>query len=141
MTGSLTSAAHACSTGAIERRRGRRFPLRLSCRLCPVSMEKAEFAGTVIDISRSGILIALGSAEISGVPRPDDAVRVVVDLPRHRLFSPRCLECIATVVRLVVLKTQIQVAVEIRRTRVTDQNPREASAHDWFSAPVGGMIQ
>jgi len=99
-------SGHVFSDGSIERRHGRRFNLRLSCRLCPVSMEKVEFAGTVVNISRSGILMALDSTEITRVLRPDEAVRVVVDLPRHPLYSPRCLECTATVVRIVAAKTQ-----------------------------------
>ena len=92
MTATQKNAAYVCSTGVIERRRGRRFPLRLTCRLCPVSMEKPEFAGTVINISRSGILMALDSPEILRVLRPQAVVRIAVDLPRHPLFSPRYLE-------------------------------------------------
>jgi len=129
------------SASSVERRRGRRFALRLSCRLSPVSMKKADFAGTVINISRSGILMALDSAEIPTVVRPDDVVRVVIDLPRHPSFSPRCLECIATVVRLVVVQTQTQVAVQIGRTRVTDRDPTSEPGRDWLRAPVEGVIQ
>jgi len=141
MTGTQSSAAHDYSPGAIERRRGRRFPLRLNCRLCPVLMEKAVFAGTVINISRSGILMALDSAEISRVLRPDAVVRVVVDLPRHPLFSPRCLECTARVVRIVVAKAQTQVAVEIGQIRVTDQNTEGTSISDWFGGHIEVLIQ
>jgi len=115
--------------------------LKLSCRLCLVAMEEAEFSGTVINISRSGILMALDSVEISGVLRPDAAVRVTVDLPRHPLFSPRFLECTARVVRIVVVKTQTQVAVEIGQIRVTDQNAKCTSMADWASAPMQGFIQ
>lgn len=133
--------AHAPSTAPLERRRGRRFPLPLSCRLYPVTLEKAEFAGTVINISRSGILMALDSPGASGVLRAEEAVRVVVDLPRHPLFAPRCLDCLARVVRIVVPLTQTQVAVEIKRIRVSDQNVRGNSTGDWFSAPIQGPIQ
>jgi hypothetical protein len=135
------SAALVPSAGAMERRRGRRFPLRLSCRLCPVSMQGAGSGGTVIDISRSGILLTPDSAETSAVLSPGDPVRVSVDLPQHPLFSPRCLECLATVVRVVVRETQTQVAVEIGRIRVRDRNPKENSTDCWFSAPTEGIIQ
>ena len=107
----------------------------------PVSKEKVAFAGAVINISRSGILVGLDSAQISGLLRPDEVVRVVVDLPRHPLFAPRCLDCLATVVRVVVPMTQTQVAVEIKRIRVSDQNVRGNSTSDWFSAPIRGLIQ
>ena len=85
--------------------------------------------------------MALDSPVVSGVLRPEDVVRVVVDLPRHPLFSPRCLDCLATVVRIVVPKTQTQVAVEIGQIRVTDQNVKGISTSDWFSAPIEGLIQ
>ena len=104
-------------------------------------MAMAEFAGSVINISRSGILMALDSAETLGVLKPDAEVRVVVDLPRHPLFSPRCLECTATVVRMAVARTQTQVAVEIGQIRVTDQNLKETPISDWCGAHIGGLIQ
>ena len=141
MTGTQSSAAHDYPPGAIERRRGRRFPLRLNCRLCPVLMEKAVFAGTVINISRSGILVGLVSAQISGLLRLDDVVRVVVDLPRHPLFSPRCLECTATVVRIVAAKAQTQVAFAVGQMQVRDQTTRAVLTRDLLSAPIEGLIQ
>jgi len=140
MLGTQQSAL-VSSSSPTDRRRGRRFNLRLSCRVCPVSTENVAFAGTVINISRSGILVGLDSAQISTVLAPHDVVRVVVDLPRHPLFSPRWLECIATVVRIVPAQAQTQVAVEIGQIRVTDQNSKVASASDWHSAPIEGLIQ
>jgi hypothetical protein len=124
-----------------ERRRGRRFNLEVTCRVCPVSTENVEIAGTVINISRSGILVAVDSAEISTLARPDAIVRIVVDLPRHPLYSPRCLECITTVVRVVTSKAQTQLALETGQIQVTDQNTRAISTRDWFSAPIEGLIQ
>ena len=126
---------------SIDWRRGRRFSVRLSCRVCPASTGRVEFAGTVINISRSGILVRLDSAQISGVLRFDDVVRVVVDLPRHPLFSPRCLECSATVVRIVAAKAQTQVAFEIGQMQVKDQNAKAISTRDWLSVPIEGLIQ
>jgi len=126
---------------SVERRRRRRFSLRLSCRVCPVSTESVEFAGAVINISRSGILVELDSAQISRVLRSDGVVIVVVDLPRHPLFSPRCLECTATIVRIVAAKDQAQVAFEIGQMLVKDQNTKAISTRDWLSAPLQGFIQ
>ncbi len=126
---------------SVERRRERRFSLRLSCRVCPVSTESVEFAGTVINISRSGILVGLDSAQISRVLRPDGVVLVVVDLPQHPLFSPRCLECTATIVRIVAAKDQTQVAFEIGQLQVKEQNTKAISTRDWLSAPLQGLIQ
>ena len=124
-----------------ERRREFRFSLRLSCRVCLAPTERVEFAGTVINISRSGVLVGLDSAQISGVLRPDGTVRLVIDLPRHPSFSPRCLECIATVVRIVAAKAQTQVAFEIEQMQVKDQNTEAISTPDWLSAPIEGLLQ
>jgi hypothetical protein len=126
---------------SIERRSGRRFSLRLSCRVCLVSTERAEFAGTAINISRSGILVGLDAAQISSVLKPDDVVRVVVDLPRHPLFSPRCMEFTATVVRIVAAEAETQVAFEFRRMQIKDQNTKAISTRGWLSAPIENLIQ
>ena len=105
---------------AVERRNGRRFSMWLSCRLRLVSTENVEFVGTVIDISRSGVLETFDSAEVSRVLGLDDVVLVLIELPQHGLSTLRCLECSAKVVRIVAAKPQTQVACEIRRMQVTD---------------------
>jgi hypothetical protein len=51
------------------------------------------------------------------------------------------LECTARVVRIVVAKTQTQLAVEIGQMRVTDQNTGGISPQDWLSAPFEDLIQ
>jgi hypothetical protein len=70
---------------SIERRRGHRFSLRLNSRVCPVSTERVEFAGSVINISRPGILVGLDPAQIFRVLRPDYVVRVVVEIRQRRV--------------------------------------------------------
>jgi hypothetical protein len=125
----------------LERRRGLRFNLRLSCRVFPVSTEGIEFPGTVINISRSGILVGLDSAQIATLLKPQSLVRVAVDLPRHPAFSPRFFECTATVVRIVAAEAQTQVALEIGRIRVNERNAKATSTADWLSAPIEGLIQ
>jgi PilZ domain len=135
------NSAQASSTDPVERRRGRRFNLRLGCRVCTVSTERVEFPGTVVNISRSGILVAFDLAQVAGVLGPDHEVRVVIDLPRHPLFSPRCLECTARVVRMVVAKAQTQVAFEIGQMQVTNQNPRGAAPREWLGGSFEGPIQ
>ena len=129
------------SLGFIERRHAPRFRLRLSCRLCLISLEKEEFAGTLINISRSGILVTLASAGLSRLPRPDEQVRLTVDLPRHPLFSPRCLECAARVVRVVAAQDKTHVAVEIGRMWVTSQSASTTSSGSWSGSPPSDLIQ
>ena len=135
------NGAHAASTASMEQPHPRGPGLGLSCRLFPTSMGSVELAGTVVDISRSGILIALGSEQVSGAPEPDAVVRVVVDLPQHPWFSPRCLECIGSVSEVLPLEAQVEVAVQIRQMRVTDQGTEGISSHDWLSAPSEEPIQ
>ena len=85
--------------------------------------------------------MGLDAAQFSRVLKPDEVVRVVVDLPRHPLFSPRCLECTATVVRIVAAEAQTQVALEFGQMQVKDQNTKTISTRDWLSAPIEGLIQ
>jgi len=105
---------------AVERRHGRRFSMWLSCRLRLVSMENVEFVGTVIDISRSGVLVTFDSVEVSRVLGLDDVVLVLIELPQHALSTLQCLECSAKVVRIIAAKPQTQVACEIWRMQVTN---------------------
>jgi len=106
-----------------------------------LSKDRAEFAGTIINISRSGILVGLDSAQISRVLRFDAVVRVEVDLPRNPSFPPRCMECAATVVRVVAGEAETQVAFEIGRMRVKDQDPKAIPTSDWLGASIQGPIQ
>ncbi len=131
MTWDQTSGASAGSPGAIGQRCGRPFALRLSCRLYPVWMRTAQVPGTVVNISLSALFIEIDSAKFPEVLRREAPVRVVVDLPRHPSFSPRCLECTGAVVRLVAAEAQIHVAVQIERIQVTEQRADEPSGGDW----------
>ena len=140
MLGTLRSTYHSLDFPN-ERRRGRRFTLPLNCRVRPFLPGSTDFAGTVINISRSGILVGFDSAEISGVLKPHDLVRIEIDLPRHPLFSPRCLECSATFIRSRVSKTQTQIAFEIGQMQVKDQGATDGSMPDWLSGPLQGLIQ
>jgi|WetSurMetagenome_2_1015567.scaffolds.fasta_scaffold243706_1 hypothetical protein len=127
--------------GSIERRRRPRFSTRLSCRVSPASKERTAFSGTVIDISRSGVLVRLDSEQVSRVLKPDGVVRVVIDLPRNPEFSPRCLECIATVVRIVAAEAHTEVAFEIERMRAKEQDAKATSKSDWLGSAIEGPIQ
>lgn len=124
-----------------ERRRGRRFNLRLNCRVRPVSMENTEFAGTVINMSRSGILVGFDLVEVSLLLKSHDSVRIVIDPPRHPLFSPRCLECSATLIRTCSSKAQVHIAFEIGQIQVRGPTKNTISMPDWLSGPFRGLIQ
>jgi hypothetical protein len=106
-----------------------------------LAKDRAEFAGTIINISRCGILVGLDSAQISRVLRPDAVVRVEVDLPRNPSFPARCMECAATVVRVVAAEAETQVAFEVGRMRVKDQAPKAILTSDWLSATIRGPVQ
>jgi len=124
-----------------ERRSGRRFSLQLSCRVCPLSQRSAELAGSVINISRSGMLVGLDSPRVPWILRPEAVVRVVLDLPRNPMYSPRCWECTARVVRIVPAGAQTQVAFRIGHMQAKDKNMNAISTSDWLRSPLEGLIQ
>jgi len=124
-----------------ERRSGRRYSLQLSCRVCPLSQASAELAGFVINISRSGMLVGLDSRRVPWILRPKAVVRVVLDLPRNPLYSPRCWECTARVVRIVPAGAQTQVAFTVGRMQAKEKNTNAISTSDWLRSPIEGLIQ
>ncbi|HSW51349.1 MAG TPA: hypothetical protein VLH09_14285, partial [Bryobacteraceae bacterium] len=93
------------------------------------------------NISRSGILMEFDSAGIPAHLKAGDPVRAAIDLPRHPLFSARCLECAATVVRLDAAPLRTQVAVSIGRICVREKGHRAASRRGWSRAPIVGPVQ
>lgn len=123
---------------AVERRRGRRFQLRLSCRVAPAFREGTELPGSTNDISRSGVCVLLKDVtDPASVPRMGESVRVLIDLPHTAIIAPRCLECLGTAVRREAReKNEFLLAVEIRRIRVCDRNGQTHHPGDSFLASV-----
>ena len=124
---------------APERRRGHRFPLRLSCRVTFPWKESRELLGDTADISRSGVKVvfeeAVTSDELPGIGEP---ARILIDLPHSSHISPRCLECWGLMVRTEVLEAQrLAAAFEIRRIRVCDRSGQPCQPGD---SPLGSLL-
>ncbi len=115
-------------------RRGRRFSLSLSCSCKSPSSEFAQLAGRTCDMSRTGVLARFpkpGASE--ALPKVGETALLEIDLPTSPNFSPRFLQCMAIVVRVLDVETDhLTVAFELRRIRVEDRHkkaPAPGPAH------------
>jgi len=127
-----------------ERRRGRRFDLRMKCCVSSQWRKIQELEGVTEDISRTGILVRFENASIKElVANPREAFRVLIELPRSPNFANRCLECMCGVARVAdASKEHPAVAFEIRRIQVRDlENKSAASPKPLRAGPVHGKIQ
>ncbi len=128
-----------------ERRRGRRFPLSLPCSVSSPSSEFSQLTGATLNMSRSGVLVAFRNVEPSCVlPTVGEIALVLIDLPVSQSFSPRCLECMAQVVRISNQGTDHpEVAMELRRVRVMEKQEVGLSRTEGpvLTAPRDGWTQ
>jgi hypothetical protein len=111
-----------------DRRRGRRFPLRLACRVAFPWTKAPELLGRTVDISRSGVKVAFEN-EGAGreLPRNGYPARILIDLPHSPRIASRCLECWCVLVRTEAPgPNQLTAAFEIRRVRVCDRDGSES---------------
>ncbi len=124
MCSSSTAAATAVAR-AIERRRGKRYPLLLACRVTSPDGHFAEMQGTTIDISRTGVCVVFADEVAPLKLQIGERACVLVDLPENPYFTPRQLECTGRVVRMADEDpTGLSAAFEIVRARVRERNGR-----------------
>jgi c-di-GMP-binding flagellar brake protein YcgR len=113
-----------CAT-AVERRRGKRYLLRLACRVTSPDEHFEEMRGTTTDISRTGVRVVFPDKVALPMLHIGETACVLVDLPQSPYFTPRQLECIGRVVRIGDKDpTGPAAAFEIVRTRVRERNGR-----------------
>jgi PilZ domain len=128
----------------LERRQGKRFPLRLSCRVLFTSMNSRELRGVTRNISRSGVLVGLGKVAAADLRRTiGEPVEISIDLPHSSNFPPRCLVCMTRVIRIVDAESpKPSVACRVCRFRVEDRD-KQASDGDapFLGLFVSGHIQ
>ena len=122
-----------------ERRRGRRFPLRLACRVAFPWKDPRELPCSTADISRSGVKVVFENAGTSeGLPGIGEAARILIDLPHSSHISPRCLECWGVLVRTEALQPQrLAAAFEIRRARICDRSGQPSQPGD---SPLAALL-
>ena len=116
------------AAGVTDRRRRRRFEMRLSCRVFSPEMRFEALIGITLDVGRSGALVMFrGQPASAGRLQVGERARLVLELPRHTDFSPRCLECKAKVMRIDVAgEDRFSVGYKIQRMRVCDRD-----GHAW----------
>ncbi len=121
---SSTAVATAVAT-AVERRRGKRYLLRLACRVTSWDGHFEEMLGTTTDISRTGVRVVFSDEVAPLKLHIGETACVLVDLPHSPYFTPRKLECICRVVRIGDEDpTRPTAAFEIARIRVRERNGR-----------------
>jgi len=110
----------------MDPRRGRRFSLSLSCSCMSPSAEFAPLAGKTCNMSRTGVLARFnrpGASEV--LPKVGETALLEIDLPTSPNFSPRFLQCMAIVVRVLDEGNEnLSVAFELRRIRVEDRHKK-----------------
>ena len=100
-------------------------------------MRSEVLIGTTLDVGRSGALVMFrGQPASAGRLQVGERARLVLELPRHTDFSPRCLECKAKVARIDMAgQDRFSVGYKIQRMRVCDRD-----GHAWDRAlPFAGM--
>lgn len=121
-----------------ERRRGYRFDMRLTCRVSFPRKASDKVSGTTQDVSRSGLLILFPENELPKVPAVGDMARIVLDLPKAPDSSPKCLDCMARVVRINDAELGHRlVAFEVRSMRFTGRNEPDSSGEETPSELAG----
>ena len=108
---------------------------------CRVSSSQRGFddtLGVTRNISRSGLLI-LFENESSTLPvGVGDPVHIVLDLPESRHLTPRCLDCMATAVRVErPAEGAFEIAFQIVRTKVRDRKEKSRPVNEFSAKPAG----
>jgi len=118
-----TAVTTAAVATAVERRRGKRYLLRLACRVTSWDGHFEEARGTTTDISRTGVRVSFADEAAPLQLHIGETACVLVDLPENPCFTPRQLECMCRVVRIEDKDlTGPTAAFEIVRTRVRERN-------------------
>ncbi len=98
-----------------EHRRGTRYEVQLPCRVSLTGSIFREFSALTVNMSRSGVLLALQQAAPQmPLPQIGQAARIVLELP-HLTSERRCVECHGRVVRVPVGGDGPRLAFEFRR--------------------------
>ena len=121
-----------------DRRRVRRFDLKLKCHVSRLFGKSRSLAGVTENFSRSGILVRFASAQaVEFFANRAAPVKIVVELPQSPSFPGRCLECMGNVARIAEAGTDAPlVAFEIGRIQVKD-----TSSTGLRAMPARGRVQ
>lgn len=96
-------------------RRGTRYEVQLPCQVYSPARVFGNLSGVTLNISRSGLLLALEEAESPAhLPQVGHAARIVLELPRAA-SGRRYVECLGRVVRVGREAEAYRIAFEFRR--------------------------
>ena len=104
----------------MERRRGVRFEIQLTCRLKRGGACETVDA-TTLNLGRLVALVATGTSnymDLDSIPQPGDPVNLEVLLPAHLQFGQRCLACDAVTVRASTEGGQCLIALQFQRVEI-----------------------
>ena len=122
-------------------RRASRFPLVLPCHVTSPDTRFVRVGGTTLNMSRTGVLVRfyhLGASEV--LPQVGEVAPLEIDLPRSPRFSPKFLQCMAVVVRVVAVESDhLAVAFEFRWVRVEERRKKESSDTGAISQMATGL--
>ena len=112
----------------MERRRGVRFEIQLTCRLKRGgALEMVD--ATTLNLGRLGALVASNSNHYAAsIPQPGDSVDLEVLLPVHRQFGQRCLACEAVAVRSTQDGERWLIALQFERVEIRKVPVQKAAA-------------
>jgi hypothetical protein len=119
-------------TSAMERRRGVRFEIQLSCRFKRRGTYEMLDAMT-INVGRLGALVITGGSsylDSQAIPQPGDPIQleVALPLPVHGSFGQRCLACEALAVRATTEEGRCIVALQFERIEIRNLLSRSVAA-------------
>jgi hypothetical protein len=105
-----------------------RYEVRLPCRVYSPARVFGNVTGVTLNMSRSGLLLALAEAESPRhLPRVGQAARIVLELP-HAASGQRCIECLGRVVRIGKEADSLQLAFKFRRYQFIEGGLASAEA-------------
>lgn len=110
----------------MNRRGDQRIEIRLPCRLLFPSIWAGSLDALTGDLHRKGLLVDCQLQPGSVLPAVGDRATVQIELPPSQDFSPKCLRCDATLIRMKQLgHSQYQFGMQIVRLDFEDLLPRE----------------
>lgn len=115
----------------MERRRGDRREVRLTCYVGSPEMGVGRLTGVSENISRTGMLLTVPDcATLPESIEVGHATTVEVPLPVEHDLGPRSMHCEAKVVRIASLDEQIHIALRFksRRFRIQERTMERLAA-------------
>jgi len=127
----------------MNRRSNERIEMRLPCQLTFPAEWGSAVPGVTANMHRDGVLISCDPRDLRGeLPKVGSKGKVQVELPPNPLFSPKCIVCDTTLVRVDVLgDVETQFAMRIATVAFRDLAPGGMNlySHSIASQPTSSL--